>query len=42
MTAIALRNVDISYGETRVVEGVDIEVAEGESFGLVGESGSGI
>jgi ABC-type dipeptide/oligopeptide/nickel transport system ATPase subunit len=41
MTAIALRNVDISYGETRVVKDVDIEVAEGESFGLVGESGSG-
>jgi len=41
MTAIALRNLSISYGETLVVENLDLDVAEGECFGLVGESGSG-
>ena len=41
MSAIILKNLDISYGHTKVVEGVNIEVAEGESFALVGESGSG-
>ncbi|MEK0165492.1 ABC transporter ATP-binding protein [Phaeobacter sp. A36a-5a] len=41
MTAISLRNLDISYGDTRVVQGVTLDVAEGESFALVGESGSG-
>ena len=41
MTAITLGKLDISYGDTRVVEGVDLAVEEGESFGLVGESGSG-
>ena len=41
MSAISLKNLDIAYGETPVVEGVNLEIAEGESFGLVGESGSG-
>ncbi|MFV2051296.1 ABC transporter ATP-binding protein [Aliiroseovarius sp. YM-037] len=41
MTAISLRNLDISYGPTKVVEGVSFDVADGESFALVGESGSG-
>ncbi|WP_283646371.1 ABC transporter ATP-binding protein [Marinovum algicola] len=41
MSAISLKNLDISYGPTKVVQSVDIEVAEGESFALVGESGSG-
>ncbi|MEO3385776.1 ABC transporter ATP-binding protein [Mesorhizobium sp. CAU 1741] len=41
MSAISLRDLDIAYGDTRVVEGIDLEIAEGESFGLVGESGSG-
>jgi ABC-type dipeptide/oligopeptide/nickel transport system ATPase subunit len=39
--AISLRNLDIAYGDTRVVEGLSLDVAEGECFGLVGESGSG-
>ncbi len=39
--AISLRDVDISYGDTRVVEGLTLDIAEGECFGLVGESGSG-
>jgi len=41
MSAITLRNLDVSYGDTRVVEGVSLDIAEGECFGLVGESGSG-
>ncbi|WP_116130878.1 ABC transporter ATP-binding protein [Tropicimonas sp. IMCC34043] len=41
MSAISLKNVDISYGDVRVVQGASFEVAEGESFALVGESGSG-
>lgn len=41
MTAISLRDLDISYGTTKVVRDVTFDVAEGESFALVGESGSG-
>ena len=41
MNAIALDNVDISYGDTKVAFGTSFAVNEGESFGLVGESGSG-
>lgn len=41
MTAISLKNLDVSYGTTKVVEGANFDVAEGESFALVGESGSG-
>ncbi|PXA98718.1 ABC transporter ATP-binding protein [Nostoc sp. 3335mG] len=41
MSALTLKNVDISYGDTKVVYGVNLDIAEGESFALVGESGSG-
>lgn len=41
MNAIDLKNLDISYGDTKVVHGVNLTIAEGESFALVGESGSG-
>lgn len=41
MSAISLCDLDVSYGAARVVQGVNIDVAEGESFALVGESGSG-
>ncbi len=41
MTAISLRDVDVSYGPQKVVHGATFDVAMGESFALVGESGSG-
>ncbi|MBD8065851.1 ABC transporter ATP-binding protein [Devosia sp. PTR5] len=41
MNALTLENLDISYGDTQVVHGVNLSIAEGESFALVGESGSG-
>ena len=41
MSALTLKNLDISYGDTKVVHGVNLDVATGESFALVGESGSG-
>ncbi|MCW1934244.1 ABC transporter ATP-binding protein [Pararhodobacter zhoushanensis] len=41
MTAIHLQDLDIYYGESRAVQGVNLDVASGESFALVGESGSG-
>ena len=41
MSAILAQGLDISYGPTRVTFGIDLAIAEGESFALVGESGSG-
>jgi len=41
MTALSLKDLSISYGDTRITHGVNIDIAEGESFALVGESGSG-
>jgi ABC-type dipeptide/oligopeptide/nickel transport system ATPase subunit len=41
MSAITLKDVDISYGESKITHGVSLDIAEGESFALVGESGSG-
>jgi ABC-type dipeptide/oligopeptide/nickel transport system ATPase subunit len=41
MIAIDLKNLDISYGDTKVVHDVTLSIPEGESFALVGESGSG-
>lgn len=42
---IRVRDLTVVFGEggqaIRAVDGVDFDVAEGESFGLVGESGSG-
>lgn len=41
MNAIAVRDLDISYGHSKITHGISFSVAEGESFALVGESGSG-
>jgi peptide/nickel transport system ATP-binding protein len=45
MTMIKVNHLSVSYGSgdstTKVVKGVSFEVARGETFGLVGESGCG-
>lgn len=41
MSAIGVEKLDVRYGDTTVVHGVNLAIAEGESFALVGESGSG-
>ena len=38
---IQLRGVKKAFGEVRVLEGVDLDVNEGETFVLLGGSGSG-
>ncbi|MBD3898186.1 sn-glycerol-3-phosphate ABC transporter ATP-binding protein UgpC [Halomonas sp. ML-15] len=41
MATISLDNVEKSFGETRVIHGVDIDIADGEFVILVGPSGCG-
>ncbi len=43
MTAPAVRFVDVSrhFGEVRAVDGVSLEIADGEFFAMLGPSGSG-
>ena len=41
MSAISLKNLSISYGDTQITRAITLDIAEGESFALVGESGSG-
>ena len=41
MTAIAIEDLDVSYGPAKITHGIRLSVATGESFALVGESGSG-
>ena len=38
---LEVRNLRVSFGSFTAVDGVDIDVAEGELLGIVGESGSG-
>lgn len=38
---IELNNLSVSYGDTEVVKSVSLNIAKGESFALVGASGSG-
>ena len=41
MTEIAFRGVRLTRGETHVLKGLDLEVAQGETLALVGRSGAG-
>ena len=41
MSLLSVRNLSIAAGARTLVEGVDLDLAEGEVLGLVGESGSG-
>jgi putative spermidine/putrescine transport system ATP-binding protein len=40
-TAISLTGLSKHYGEVRAVDGLDLDVAEGEFFSMLGPSGSG-
>ncbi len=39
--AINVKALDVSYGEVKVLDAVDLSVAEGETFGLIGLNGTG-
>ena len=38
---LKVQNLSASYGKKRVIESLDLEVVEGEIFGLVGLNGAG-
>lgn len=40
-TAIEIRSLCKDYGKTRAVRGIDLQIAEGEIFGLIGPDGAG-
>ncbi|MDH3520539.1 MAG: ATP-binding cassette domain-containing protein, partial [Myxococcales bacterium] len=39
--AVRFRNVALRFGATRALDGVDLEIGDGEFFGILGPSGSG-
>src|SRR2546425_258239 len=41
MSALAVRALEKRYGRTQALAGVDLDVGEGELFGLVGPNGAG-
>ncbi|PWS38163.1 peptide ABC transporter ATP-binding protein [Falsiroseomonas bella] len=41
MSLLSVQDLAVSFGPTRVLEGVSFDIAEGEVLGVVGESGSG-
>jgi ABC-2 type transport system ATP-binding protein len=41
VAAVRVAGLAKRYGETRVLEGVDLEVAQGDAFGLLGLNGAG-
>jgi peptide/nickel transport system ATP-binding protein len=40
-TLLEIRNLQVNFGATQAVAGIDLHLEEGEVLGLVGESGSG-
>jgi putative spermidine/putrescine transport system ATP-binding protein len=40
-TAVRFHEVALHYGDARALDGVDLEIADGEFFGILGPSGSG-
>jgi simple sugar transport system ATP-binding protein len=40
-TALQLRGIDMHYGYVRALDGIDIEVRQGEVLGLLGDNGAG-
>jgi putative spermidine/putrescine transport system ATP-binding protein len=40
-SAVRFRSVSLHYGSVRALEGVDLEIGDGEFFGILGPSGSG-
>ena len=41
MTAIAIEQLNVFYGDAQITHDISLAIGEGESFALVGESGSG-
>jgi multiple sugar transport system ATP-binding protein len=41
MAAVQLKNISKQYGDTRILHGIDLEIADGEFVVLVGPSGCG-
>jgi ABC-type glutathione transport system ATPase component len=39
--AVKVRALEVSYGSLRILHGIDLTVAKGQTVGVVGESGSG-
>ena len=41
MSVLELRRIEVKYGETRALDGIDLAVESNESVALIGRSGSG-
>ena len=41
MSAISIENIKKSYGDTQALKGINLEVEQGELFGLIGPDGAG-
>ena len=38
---LEIRNLRVSYGSDTVLNGVDLDLADGEALAIIGESGTG-